>query len=178
MGARYKGVVPVAPTIFTKDGALDLDGQRRCLDFMIDAGSNGICIHANYSEQFALGDEERDLITRTTLEHIAGRVPVIVTTSHFSARICAQRNRRAQELGAAMVMVMPPYHGATFRVSEAQIFAFFEEVTQGIGIPLMIQDAPASGTTLSAPFLAKLARAMDAVSYFKIETAGAASKLR
>lgn len=178
MSARYQGVFPVAPTIFTDDGALDLDGQRRCLDFMIDAGSNGICIHANYSEQFALGDSERDLLTVTTLEHVGGRVPVIVTTSHFSARICAQRNQRAQELGAAMVMVMPPYHGATFRVPETQVFGFFEEVAAGLEIPLMIQDAPASGTTLSAPFLAKLARDINAVSYFKIETAGAASKLR
>jgi dihydrodipicolinate synthase/N-acetylneuraminate lyase len=178
MRTRYQGVFPVAPTIFNDDGSLDLDGQRRCLDFMIDAGSNGICIHANYSEQFALGDDERDLLTRATLEHVAGRVPVIVTTSHFSARICAQRNRQAQALGAAMVMVMPPYHGATFRVSEAQIHAFFKEVTDGLDIPLMIQDAPASGTTLSAPFLARLAREIDAVSYFKIETAGAASKLR
>ncbi|MBB5463706.1 dihydrodipicolinate synthase family protein [Paraburkholderia sp. Cpub6] len=178
MKARYKGVFPVAPTIFTEDGALDLDGQRRCLDFMIDAGSQGICIHANYSEQFSLGDDERELITRTTLEHVAGRVPVIVTTSHFSSRICAERNRHAQALGAAMVMVMPPYHGATFRVSEAQIQAFFEEVTGGLDIPLMIQDAPASGTTLSALFLAKLARQIEALSYFKIETAGAASKLR
>jgi len=178
MSARYRGVFPVAPTIFKDDGALDLDGQRRCLDFMIDAGSNGICIHANYSEQFALGDDERDLITRTTLEHVAGRVPVIVTTSHFSARMCAERNRYAQALGASMVMVMPPYHGATFRVPEAQIQAFFREATAGLDIPLMIQDAPASGTTLSAPFLAKLASEIEAVSYFKIETAGAASKLR
>ncbi|MPW23659.1 dihydrodipicolinate synthase family protein [Paraburkholderia sp. CNPSo 3157] len=178
MAARYQGVFPVAPTIFTENGALDLDGQRRCLDFMIDAGSQGICIHANYSEQFALGDDEREMLTRITLEYVAGRVPVIVTTSHFSARICAERNRQAQALGAAMVMVMPPYHGATFRVSEAQIHAFFAEVTAGLRIPLMIQDAPASGTTLSAPFLAKLAREIDAVSYFKIETAGAASKLR
>lgn len=178
MGARYQGVFPVAPTIFTERGELDLDGQRRCLDFMIDAGSNGICIHANYSEQFALADDERELITRTTLEHVAGRVPVIVTTSHFSARVCAQRNRRAQAMGAAMVMVMPPYHGATFRVSEPQIQAFFREATEGLDIALMIQDAPASGTTLSAAFLAKLAREVEAVSYFKIETAGAASKLR
>ncbi|MEX3936412.1 dihydrodipicolinate synthase family protein [Paraburkholderia phymatum] len=178
MAARYQGVFPVAPTIFTGEGALDLDGQRRCLDFMIDAGSQGICIHANYSEQFALADDEREMLTRVTLEHVAGRVPVIVTTSHFSARICAERNRQAQVLGAAMVMVMPPYHGATFRVSEAQIHAFFAEVTAGLRIPLMVQDAPASGTTLSAPFLAKLAREIDAVSYFKIETAGAASKLR
>ena len=178
MGARYQGVFPVAPTIFTERGELDLDGQRRCLDFMIDAGSNGICIHANYSEQFALGDEERELITKATLEHVAGRVPVIVTPSPFSARVCAQRNRRAQAMGAAMVMVMPPYHGATFRVPEPQIHAFFREATEGLDIPLMIQDAPASGTTLTPPFLAQLAREIDAVSYFRIETAGAASKLR
>lgn len=178
MGARYQGVFPVAPTIFTEQGELDLDGQRRCLDFMIDAGSNGICIHANYSEQFALADDERELITRTTLEHVAGRVPVIVTTSHFSARVCGERNRRAQAMGAAMVMAMPPYHGATFRVSEPQLQAFFREAADGLDIPLMIQDAPASGTTLSAPFLAKLARDVEAVSYFKIETSGAASKLR
>jgi 4-hydroxy-tetrahydrodipicolinate synthase len=145
---------------------------------MIDAGSQGICIHANFSEQFALGDDEREMLTRLTLERVAGRVPVIVTTSHFSARICADRNRQAQALGAAMVMVTPPYHGATFRVSEAQIHAFFAEVTAGLRIPLMIQDAPASGTTLSVPFLVKLAREIDAVSYFKIETSGAASKLR
>ncbi|RDT00474.1 dihydrodipicolinate synthase family protein, partial [Burkholderia contaminans] len=178
MNARYQGVFPVVPTIFDAHGALDLDGQRRCLEFMIDAGSQGLCIHANYSEQFALGDDERDLITRVTLEHVAGRVPVIVTTSHFSARICAERNRRAQALGAAMVMVMPPYHGATFRVPEAQVRAFFREAADGLDIPLMIQDAPASGVALPAPFLASLAREIDAVSYFKIETAGAASNPR
>ena len=77
-----------------------------------------------------------------------------------------------------MVMVMPPYHGATFRVPEAQVRAFFREAADGLDIPLMIQDAPASGVALSAPFLASLAREIDAVSYFKIETAGAASKLR
>jgi 2-keto-3-deoxy-L-arabinonate dehydratase len=42
----------------------------------------------------------------------------------------------------------------------------------------MIQDAPASGTVLSAPFLAKMAREIEQVAYFKIETAGAAAKLR
>ncbi|WP_198391384.1 dihydrodipicolinate synthase family protein, partial [Burkholderia ubonensis] len=154
MSTRYQGVFPVVPTIFDAHGALDLDGQRRCIDFMIDAGSHGLCIHANYSEQFALGDDERDLLTRTTLEHVAARVPVIVTTSHFSARICAQRNRHAQALGAAMVMAMPPYHGATFRVSDAQIRAYFREIADGLAIPLMIQDAPASGVALPASLLA------------------------
>lgn len=173
----YSGVFPVVPTIFHDDGSLDLDGQKRCLDFMIDAGSNGLCILANFSEQL-LSDEEREVITRTALDHVAGRVPMIVTTTHYGTAVCAARSRRAQDLGAAMVMIMPPYHGATFRVPEAQIYEFYARVSGALDIPIMVQDAPASGTVLSAPFLARMAMEIEHLAYFKIETPGAASKLR
>jgi dihydrodipicolinate synthase/N-acetylneuraminate lyase len=175
---RYTGVYPVVPTTFDEQGGLDLESQKRCVDFLVDAGSNGVCILANYSEQFALADEEREVLTRTILEHVAGRVPVIVTTTHFSTAVCAARSRRAQEQGAAMVMVMPPYHGATIRAGEAGVTEFFARLSDAIDIPIMIQDAPVSGTPLPAPYLAKLAREVAQVSYFKIETAGAATKLR
>jgi 2-keto-3-deoxy-L-arabinonate dehydratase len=178
MQRRYQGVFPVVPTTFCEDGTLDLESQKRCLDFMIDAGSNGLCILANFSEQFSLSDDEREVITRTVLEHVGGRVPVIVTTTHYGTAVCAARSRRAQDMGAAMVMVMPPYHGATFRVPEPQIFEFYARLSDAISIPIMVQDAPASGTLLSAPFLARMAREIEQLSYFKIETAGAASKLR
>lgn len=175
---RYTGVFPVVPTTFAPDGSLDLESQRRCLDFMIDAGSNGLCILANFSEQFSLSDEEREILTRVALEHVAGRVPVIVTTTHYGTGVCAARSRRAQDMGAAMVMIMPPYHGATFRVPEAQIYEFYARVSDAIDIPIMVQDAPASGTVLSAPFLARMAQEIEQLSYFKIEVPGAASKLR
>jgi dihydrodipicolinate synthase/N-acetylneuraminate lyase len=176
--ARYCGVFPVAPTTFTDTGELDLASQKRCIDFMVDAGSNGICILANFSEQFALSDAERELLTTTILAHVAGRVPVIVTTSHFSTAVCIERSRCAQAQGAAMVMVMPPYHGATFRVPEESTYAFYAQLSDALTIPVMIQDAPASGTVLSAAFLARMAREIEQISYFKIETAGAAAKLR
>ncbi|MDP2254629.1 MAG: dihydrodipicolinate synthase family protein [Polaromonas sp.] len=175
---RYKGVFPVVPTTFTENGELDLASQKRCVDFMIDAGSNGLCILANFSEQFLLSDDEREVLTKTILGHVGSRVPVIVTTTHFSTQVCAQRSRRAQDQGAAMVMVMPPYHGATFRVPEEKIYEFYAGLSDAIDIPIMIQDAPASGTVLSAAFLARMAKEIKQVSYFKIETAGAASKLR
>lgn len=174
----YQGVFPVVPTTFREDGTLDLASQKRCVDFMVDAGSDGLCILANFSEQFLLADEEREVLTRTILEHVAGRVPVIVTTTHFSTDVCAARSRRAQEQGAAMVMVMPPYHGATLRVSEEKVHEFYARVSDRIAIPIMIQDAPVAGTPLSAAFLARMAREIEHVAYFKIETAGAAGKLR
>jgi 2-keto-3-deoxy-L-arabinonate dehydratase len=176
--ARYTGVFPVAPTIFDERGGLDLEGQRRCIDFLVDAGSSGICILANYSEQFALADDEREVLTEIILKHVAGRVPVIVTTTHFSSRICAERSKRAQQAGAAMVMVMPPYHGATIRAGEAGIYEFFATLSDAIDIPIMIQDAPVSGTALPAPFLVRMAKEIANVAYFKIEMPGAAGKLR
>jgi 2-keto-3-deoxy-L-arabinonate dehydratase len=176
--APYKGVFPVVPTTFTESGALDLESQKRCIDFMIDAGSNGICILANFSEQFVLSDDEREVLTGAILSHVAGRVPVIVTTTHFSSRVCIERSRRAQDAGAAMVMVMPPYHGATIRVPEQQIYEFFRDLSGALHIPIMIQDAPVSGTLLPAPFLARMARELERVAYFKIESPGTAAKLR
>ena len=174
----YKGVFPVAPTVFDGDGRLDLDGQKRAVDCMIDAGSQGLCILANFSEQFVLTDAERDLVLDAVLNHVAGRVPVIVTTTHFASHICAERSRRAERAGAAMVMVMPPYHGATIRVGESAIYEFYRTVSDAISIPIMIQDAPVAGTPLSAAFLARMARELKNIAYFKIETPQAAAKLR
>jgi len=109
---------------------------------------------------------------------VAGRVPVIVTCSHFSTQIAAARARAAAQAGARMIMLMPPYHGATLRVDEKGILEHFQRVAEAAGIPIMVQDAPMSGTTLSVPFLVWLAREVPLVRYFKIEVPGTAAKLR
>ena len=178
MTKPYRGVLPIAPTPFKENGDLDLDGMRRVLDCMIDQGVDGICILANYSEQFLLTDEERNVLQDLSLRHVAGRVPTIVTCSHFSTRIAADRGRRAAEAGAAMLMLMPPYHGALLRADEAGMIEHFAQVAEAARIPLMIQDAPLSGVTLSVPFLARLAREVPLANYFKIEVPGTAAKLR
>jgi 4-hydroxy-tetrahydrodipicolinate synthase len=174
----FSGVFPVAPTPFTETGDLDLDGQRRVLDCMIDQRVDGICILANYSEQFLLTDAERDVLIDLCLTHVAGRVPVMVTCSHFSTQIAADRAKRAAQAGASIIMVMPPYHGAALRVDENAMFDFFAQVAASANVPVMIQDAPLSGVTLTVPFLTRIARELPLVRYFKIEVPQAAAKLR
>ena len=176
--ARLRGVFPIAPTTFDDRGNVDLFSQGRVVDYLVDARVDGICILANYSEQFALDDDERDRLMISMIDRTAGRVPVIVTTSHFSSRLAAERSRRAQDAGAAMVMLMPPYHGTTLRADERGVYDFFRTVADAIDIPIMIQDAPMSGTTLSAQFLSRLATEIPLVKYLKVEVAGAANKLR
>ena len=176
--APYTGIYPIAPTPFTATGDVDLEGQRRVLDCMIDQRVDGICVLANYSEQFLLTDDERATLVDLCLAHVAGRVPVIVTCSHFSTRIAAARARSAASAGAAMLMMMPPYHGTGLRADEAGIIAHFAQVAEAAGIPIMVQDAPLSGVSLSVALLVRLAREIPSVSYFKVEVPGAAAKLR
>lgn len=177
MTKKLTGIFPVAPTPFHADGRVDADGMRRVLDCMIDQGVDAICILANYSEQFVLSDEERALLTRLSLEHVAGRKPVIVTISHFSTDIVVDRAVSAETMGASMVMMMPPYHGAGLKAGDEGIFEHFGAVSKAIGIPIMVQDAPLSGVTLSVPLLARIAREIEHVSYFKLECPFAADKL-
>ena len=173
-----RGVVPIAPTPFAENGDLDLAGQRRVLDCMIDQGVDGICVLANYSEQFALTDAERDQLVDLCLAHVAGRVPVVVTCSHFATQIAAERARKAARAGAAMLMMMPPYHGAGLRADENLMVEHFARVAEAAAIPIMLQDAPLSGVNLSVAFIVRLGREVPSVRYFKIETPGTATKLR
>jgi dihydrodipicolinate synthase/N-acetylneuraminate lyase len=174
----YTGVFPIAPTPFNEDESLDLPGQQRVLDCMIDQGVDGICILANYSEQFLLTDKERNLLLELCLKHVAGRVPVIVTCSHFSTRVAVERAVLAEAAGAKMLMLMPPYHGAALRADEQGAFEHFAKIAEAISIPIMVQDAPLSGVALSVNLLARMAKELPLVSYFKIEMPGTADKLR
>lgn len=177
MTRPYRGIWPVVPTPFTEAGELDLEGQKRVLDLMIDQGVDGVCILANYSEQFLLSDDERAILTKLCLEHIAGRVPTIVTCSHFATQVVVERVQQAKALGAAMVMLMPPYHGATLKGSAHGIYEQFARAGE-VGLPIMVQDAPLAGVDLPVELLVSLAKRIAQVRYFKIETPMAAAKLR
>ncbi|HAC50793.1 dihydrodipicolinate synthase family protein [Sulfitobacter sp. HI0082] len=174
---KYSGIWPVAPTPFNDDGTVDYEGMKRVIDCMVDQGSDGICILANFSEQFLITDEERRLLTEVSLKHMAGRLPVIVTISHYATQIAVARAQHAKDHGAAMVMMIPPYHGALLKGSAEQSFEQFAQVGE-VGIPIMVQDAPLSGVDLPVPLLVRMAREIEEVRLFKIECPQAATKLR
>ena len=174
---KYNGMWPVAPTPFHENGEVDYEGMGRVIDCMVDQKVEGICILANYSEQFLISDEEREKLTKLCMKKIDGRVKTIVTVSHFATDIVRPRAELAKSLGADIIMMMPPYHGALLKGNSDQIFEQFNEISK-VGIPIMIQDAPLSGIELSVPLLTKMINEIEQLTCFKIESANAASKIR
>ena len=173
---KYQGMWPVAPTPFHDNGEVDYDSMSNILECMIDQQVDGICILANYSEQFLLSDDEREKLTKHCLRKINDRVKTITTISHFSTDIALSRARLAKSENSTMVMVMPPYNG-TMKGNQDQIFKQFE-ILSSAEIPIMIQDAPLSGIDLSVSFLTKLISEIEYVKCFKIESAQPSTKIR
>jgi 2-keto-3-deoxy-L-arabinonate dehydratase len=171
------GVLPIAPTAFDDDGAIDSASERRAVDFLVAAGSDAICLLGNFSEQFSLSDRERDEIIDLSLATVAGRVPVIVTVSHFSTLVTADRARRAAAAGASALMAMPPFHGATIRPGDAGVRAYFETLAAATDLPIIIQDSPVSGTPMGIETLRHLTERVPTISYLKLESPDATTKL-
>ena len=129
---KYYGMWPVAPTPFRDNGEVDYEGMERVLDCMVDQKVQGICILANYSEQFLLSDDEREKLTKLCMKKIDGRVKTIITVSHFATDIVRPRAELAKSLGADIIMMMPPYHGALLKGNADQIFEQFDEISSTI----------------------------------------------
>ncbi|MDX9861740.1 MAG: dihydrodipicolinate synthase family protein [Rhodospirillales bacterium] len=102
------GPVSSIRTPFLKDGAIDWDGLRRVIDFNIAAGSRTMLLTAGDSHYFALSDDEIAEVTRVTVQHTARRAMVVAADRHFNTGQAVAFARFCREVGADVLMVMPP----------------------------------------------------------------------
>src|SRR5690348_6279522 len=102
-----QGVFPILVTPFNEAGRVDEDSLRRLVNFNIDAGVHGLGV-ALGSEIFKLSEAERDLVTSIVVGEVRQRVPVVINTGAPGTDLAVQYSRRAEELGADALMIIPP----------------------------------------------------------------------
>lgn len=90
MSHAMQGIFPVVITPFKPDNTIDWDGYARLIDWYIAHGSHGLFAVCQSSEMLFLSLEERRDLARFTVEHVAGRVPV-VASGHISAAMEDQK---------------------------------------------------------------------------------------
>jgi 2-keto-3-deoxy-L-arabinonate dehydratase len=170
-----RGIVPIVPTPFSDDGAVDLPSLRRLVDHLVDAGVHGLAVLGVASEVYALTDAERIAIVETAVEQAAGRLPVVAGNSHASGEGGAELGRQVEAAGASMLMVMPPHF---VKPSPRALVDYFATIAGAVAIPIMIQDNP-GWTTVSIPVSAyrELAR-VDNIRFAKIEVPHPPTKMR
>lgn len=110
------GPIASINTPFKKDGSLDFDGLRNAIDFNIEAGSKTVLLTAGDSHYIALEESEIAEVARVAVEHTAGRAMVVAAERYFNTRQVVEFARYVAELGADVLMVMPPDWGASMTV--------------------------------------------------------------
>ncbi|MXZ09427.1 MAG: dihydrodipicolinate synthase family protein [Gemmatimonadetes bacterium] len=163
----FKGVFPILVTPFDDYGNLDLESFDRTVRFMADIGVNGVTIIGVLGESNRMLDAEREQLIKTAVGAAGGRIPVIVGTSYSGTRATLELSRMAESLAAAGVMVTPARESVP---NEDRIFEFFQQVAEGISIPIVVQDHPASTQVhMSVPFILRLVREIPLVACIKEE---------
>lgn len=152
----YRGVITPAVTLFKDDGAVDLERNRRFQDFLIEHGVDGLFVLGTTGEFMHMNLREREQFAQATVEHVAGRLPVIVGAGSTSTAETIRLSRHAQAVGADAVAIITPYFWA---LSEREVVGHLSAVAIAIDIPLFVYNYPAySGHNISDETLVALLR--------------------
>lgn len=149
------GIITALATPFGPDGALDLDAWHRLLDQQLQAGIQGVVVAGSTGEAAALSDDEYELILRTAVARVAGRVPVLAGTGLSATAATVARTRRAAANGADCALVVtPPY----VRPTQPGLVAHYLAVAENGGLPVVLYNVPGrTGCDLLPETVAELA---------------------
>jgi 4-hydroxy-tetrahydrodipicolinate synthase len=162
----FRGSYTVSVTPFTADGsAIDLDAQRRFIDWQLECGVPGLIVLGSTGEFLTVTDEERHAFVEATVTHVAGRIPVLVGTMNASTANAVRYSREAQELGADGLMIAPPYY---YTPTEDEIFGYYRAICEAVSLPVMLYNNPVTtNVDMSAALVARLTAAFENVRYIK-----------
>ena len=168
------GVHCVMATPFLPDEALDLASLATLIDYLVDAGCDGILILGVLGEADKLSDAERETMVAESIRLSAGRLQVSVGITHGATAVVRERALAAQAAGAAAVMVSPPPGSAAGSALRQHLV----RVADGLEIPFVVQDHPtSSGVRMPAEFIAGLAPDLPPHSCVKAEEPPTAPKI-
>ena len=103
-----KGIIPPIITPLTEDGKFKKDVYKELVNHFIEAGVHGIFPLGTTGEFYGFNKEEYREILETTVEIVAGRVPVYAGTNHITTKGTIELVKIAEEVGVDAVSVLTP----------------------------------------------------------------------
>jgi 4-hydroxy-tetrahydrodipicolinate synthase len=162
----FRGVYPILPTPFADDESLDLASLARTVRFMARIGVQGLTVLGVLGESNRLTDAERGEVVAAAVA-AGGPLPVIVGASHAGTRATVDLAGMAGSLGAAAVMVAPSHEPVP---GDERVLDYYRRVGDAAGLPLVLQDHPASTQVhMPVPLIARIAAEVPAVACIKEE---------
>jgi len=128
------------PTPLLPDLELDLESLARSIEWQHGLSIEGLFVAGTCGEGPFLRDRQIDLLTRSTVELSAGRMPVSVQVTDNSAGRILDRIARAKDHGAQMATLAPPRFERF--ATPNTLGRLYREVLDRTPLPLCIYNLP------------------------------------
>jgi 4-hydroxy-tetrahydrodipicolinate synthase len=157
---KLKGSVIVQFCPYTKRGDIDLEGLKENTKFILDFAKSGkdivIMTNGSTSEFYANTLEQQQMVIKTTVETVAGQVPVIAGVSQAAAGLTIQMTRYAKEVGADCALVVCPYY---HHASKEGMYQYFKAIAEAVNTGIVVYNNPdVSGTLIPPDLMARLSK--------------------
>jgi len=134
-----QGSIPAIVTPMHEDGALDLPGLRKLLDWHIAEGSDAIVVVGTTGESPTVNMDEHCALIRATVEHVAGRVPVIAGTGANSTSEAIELTQCAKAVGATAHLSVVPYYN---KPTQEGLYRHFKAIAEAVDLPMIVYNVP------------------------------------
>lgn len=139
MSVKWEGIMPAVTTKFNDDGTLDFVMFETNLKAQLDAGVHGIVLGGTLGEASTLTETEKRSLTKTTVEMVEGKVPVMITLAEQSTKGAVKAANMAEEDGASGLMMLPPMR---YKSTDRETLEFFNAVAKNTSLPIMVYNNP------------------------------------
>ncbi|WP_158011668.1 MULTISPECIES: dihydrodipicolinate synthase family protein [Sphingomonas] len=159
-------MLPVVPTPFTRDLAVDHASLHALVDYAVRCGAGAIVYPGVASEDVQLNDVERCASMRTVVEAAAGRIAVVggVNAAEFGDMVANAKWMAKTGVAGIMAMAVPTM------AAKGYASCYQELAAATGGLPIILQNlVKPRGADLLVEEMLDIAGAVDAVRYVKEE---------
>jgi len=134
----FHGTMTALVTPF-KNGTIDEDAFRAHLDRQIAGGVNAVVPAGTTGEAATLSHEEHKQLIHITVEHVAGRIPVIAGTGSNNTAESIALTQAARDLGADAALLISPYYN---KPAQEGIYRHYRAVAEAVNLPQILYNVP------------------------------------
>lgn len=133
-----KIITPVV-TIFSQNGAIDIEGNKKVIDFLIEGGVDGILVLGSTGEFTNMTIEQRKELFRLYSDYNNGRVELYAGTGCLDAADTIELTNYADGLGYKGVMIIGPYY---YGLDQDKIFKYYDKVAKSVKSNIYLYNYP------------------------------------
>ena len=133
------GSIVALVTPMHEDGSVDYAGLRQLIDWHIAEGTDCIGVVGTTGESPTVSVEEHCEIIRVSVEHAAGRVPIMAGTGGNATSEAIELTRYAKKVGADCTLQVVPYYN---KPSQEGIYRHFKAVAEAVDLPVVLYNVP------------------------------------